>query len=312
MQKLLFTSNRLTLFIRIILGVLFIFSGIVKLVPIEPFELKFVEMGITNWSIAPYLARLLIALELFLGLMLILNIKPKFTCISTISLLFFFTLYLFYEIVQNGNNGNCGCFGTLIMLTPLESIVKNIVMIALLAFLFWKNRIAFEYRLKLFVPLIIVLSLLIPFVIYPLDNVESRLKANSGKLNYSFPHHLIPGFAINGDTIDLKKGEHLLAFMSVNCLHCKKAAYKLYILSNQHQLPPTYLILIGTDDMVVDFKKETKADFPYYLFNEKEFFDIAGNSIPSILYLKEGIVKARFDNVTLTEALLLKALKNTP
>jgi uncharacterized membrane protein YphA (DoxX/SURF4 family) len=305
-------SDWLLIFVRILLGSLFIFSGIVKLIPIEAFELKFVEIGIANWTFAPYLARVLIGFELFLGVMLLTNIKPKITVICTIALLVFFIAYLIYDIILNGNDSNCGCFGTFIVMTPLESIIKNLLMIPLLILLLVLNKKEFSFRLNLIVPILIFLSLALPFILYPVDDIESYQNANTEKVGYDFPTELIPDFNIKGNKIDLKKGEYLLAFMSVNCVHCKKAAYKLFILSQQKKLPPVYLVLLGTEELVPGFVMETKANFPYYLYNEKQFFEIAGSSIPKILYLKEGIVKAKFDNITLTEENLEKVLKTNP
>src|SRR6187402_3624166 len=94
-------SDWLLVVIRVILGLLFIFSGVVKINPIEPFELKFVELGVANWALAPYFARIIVGIEFFLGAMLILNIKPKFTLYATLSLLIFFTAYLTYDLIVN-------------------------------------------------------------------------------------------------------------------------------------------------------------------------------------------------------------------
>src|SRR4051812_42921577 len=117
--------------ISICLGLIFIYSGYTKLVPvIETFEFTFVDIGIANWYTAPVIARLLIGLEFFLGFLLILNYHlKKFTLPFTIALLLFFIIYLCVQIATTGNNGNCGCFGEHIKMTPLEAIVKNIVMI---------------------------------------------------------------------------------------------------------------------------------------------------------------------------------------
>lgn len=298
--------------LRIILGILFIFSGIIKLLPIEPFEMKFVEMGIANWTTAPFLARLLIAFEVLLGILLLVNYKPKISALSTLGLLLFFTIYLLIDLILNGNEGNCGCFGTLIKMTPIESIVKNLLMIPLVIGVLFMNKKELKFKPLIFIPIIILFSLTLPFILYPVDNLDAYQNANTERINYAFPTNLMPDFKIDEKKIDLSKGTYLLSFMSLNCLHCKKAAYKLFILNKQKIYPPTYLVFIGNEAMVSGFIKETKADFPYYIYNEKEFFDIAGNEVPKILLVREGIVKAKFDNVTLTEESLDKAIEAIP
>jgi uncharacterized membrane protein YphA (DoxX/SURF4 family) len=299
----------LLVFLRFCIGALFLFSGFVKLIPIEPFELKFIELGIASWTTAPFLARLLIAGEIFLGILLILNIKPKGTAKATLAILIFFTLYLAYDILKNGNDGNCGCFGTFIVMTPLESIVKNLLMIPIVGAILLLNKRSFNYKATLFTVILAVLSIATPFVLYPVDDVESHINANTEKVNYPFPAEKMPEFNIKGNKIDLTQGESIVAFMSVKCPHCKKAAYKLFILSQQHKLPNIYMVLIGKENQIPTFVKETKADFPYYIFNDNAFFDIAGNSMPKIFYLKNGVVKAKFDSLTITEEELLKAIQ---
>lgn len=297
------------IFLRFFIGLMFIFSGLVKLIPIEPFELKFIELGVANWAVAPFLARLFIALELFLGFMLIFNIKPRIISWATLILLIFFTLYLLFDIVKNGNDGNCGCFGTMIVMTPLESIIKNLLMIPIVIFILVANKKEFKFKTPVFIAVLTILSIVTPFVLYPVDDLESHVNTNSEKVDYEFPVNLMPDFNIKGNKIDLTKGEFILSFMSVKCLHCKNAAYKLHIINKQNKLPTIYMVLLGNEKKVPDFIKETKADFPYYIFSENAFFQIAGNSMPRIFYIKNGVVKAKFDSRTLTEEALLKAIK---
>lgn len=296
--------------LKVLIGVLFLFSGFVKLVPIEPFELKFIELGVASWETAPIIARLLIAFELVLGFLLILNIKPKATSILVLGLLVFFTFYLGYDIYKNGNSGNCGCFGTMISMTPLESIAKNVLMIPMVIVIIVMNRKVFEpKRVHLIIAFVALLSIVLPFVIYPMDSVEDHVNSNTSKVEYKFPVELLPNFNIKGQKIDLTKGEYILPFMSVHCSHCKAAAYKLHIIHEHKELPQIYMILIGEDELVPGFINDTKANFPYYLFNQNDFFKIAGNTMPRIFYVKDGIVKAKFDVASFTEANLLEAIK---
>ena len=113
-----------------ILGLVFIYSAYTKLYPIEPFEYTFVDLGIGGWRVAPFIARFMIGLEFFMGFLLIFGIYFKrFTIKLTIASLLFFCVYLIFIMIKEGNNGNCGCFGTAIVMTPLQALIKNIVML---------------------------------------------------------------------------------------------------------------------------------------------------------------------------------------
>lgn len=124
--------------IRIIIFILFILSGVAKMVPIWAFEKQLVDLGIVTWCQAPYFARLIIALELAIGIAIL---QPHFLkriiIPLTTLLLVAFCIHLSIQMYQNGPmNGNCGCFGQLIPMTPLEAFIKNILTIGLLIYLY--------------------------------------------------------------------------------------------------------------------------------------------------------------------------------
>src|SRR5207248_4858564 len=79
---------------------------------------------------------ILIALEFFIGITLILQLKlRKITYKVSIATLLVFCLYLITQIFFSGNKGNCGCFGTAIYMTPLQALIKNFILIIVLILL---------------------------------------------------------------------------------------------------------------------------------------------------------------------------------
>ncbi|MCB9252530.1 MAG: DoxX family protein [Flavobacteriales bacterium] len=124
--------------VRILIFVLFIVSGVAKMFPIWAFEKQLVDLGITSWCYAPYLSRSIIAFEIAIGIAIL---QPHFlkriVIPATLLLLVAFCVHLSIEMVKNGAmNGNCGCFGQLIPMTPLEAFIKNILTIGLLVYLY--------------------------------------------------------------------------------------------------------------------------------------------------------------------------------
>ena len=83
------------------LGLVFLYSGYTKLLPvIETFEFTFVDIGVANWYTAPVIARLMIAFEFLIGILLILNYNLKrFTIPLTIGVLVFFIVYLMVIVI---------------------------------------------------------------------------------------------------------------------------------------------------------------------------------------------------------------------
>jgi len=69
-----------------------------------------------------------------LGVMLIVNYKPKFTTIALAAIIVFFTFLTFYSAYFNKVT-DCGCFGDAIKLTPWESFFKDVFLLVLIGIL---------------------------------------------------------------------------------------------------------------------------------------------------------------------------------
>src|ERR1700744_4718638 len=115
------------------MAAVFLFSGYSKLGPsFDSFQWTFLDLGINSVTTAGIIARLMIGLEFALGLFLIFHIfLRQFTYPAIITILVIFIGYLLIVLIQQGNNGNCGCFGDKVVMKPLPSIGKNVLMIAI-------------------------------------------------------------------------------------------------------------------------------------------------------------------------------------
>lgn len=132
--------------IRLIVGGLFIFSGLIKVNDPVGTSIKFEEyFDVFSYDIAPFFAYLkdislplavvLVVLEVVLGVMLILGVKLRLTVVLLSLMILFFTFLTFYSAYFNKVT-DCGCFGDAIKLTPWESFYKDIFLLLLIAALF--------------------------------------------------------------------------------------------------------------------------------------------------------------------------------
>ena len=124
--------------IRILIFALFILSALAKMFPVWAFEKQLVDLQLVSWCMAPFFSRFILGVELAVAFALL---QPHFlkriVIPATILLLTAFCVHLSIEMVKHGAmNGNCGCFGQLIPMTPLEAFAKNIITIALLVWLY--------------------------------------------------------------------------------------------------------------------------------------------------------------------------------
>jgi len=122
----------LTQISRVLVGLLFIYSGFVKLVDPIGSQYKFQEYfseGVLNMEfLIPYtlpLAILLIVSELVFGIMLLVGYKPKLTVWSLFSLNLVFLFLTWYSYTYDKVT-DCGCFGDALKLTPKETFYKNV------------------------------------------------------------------------------------------------------------------------------------------------------------------------------------------
>ncbi len=303
--------------ISIALGLVFIYSGYTKIDPvIEPFEFTFVDIGIGNWYTAPVIARLLIGLEFFIGFLLIINYNlKKFTLPLTIGLLLFFCIYLVLQIVFSGNNGNCGCFGEHLKMTPLQAIIKNVIMIALAVPVYiswegWKIRYT-----KLFNAFTGLTLLLLPFILNPIDYSYTSNNLDE-KVNYPLELNVLyqpeEPDKVEIPKIDLRKGKQVVAFMSLTCPHCRIAAKKFRLIKKNNPELPIYFVLNGDKEKLKPFMEDTKADnIPYSFALGKAFVQLSGTNLPRIYYLNNSIVVKKVDYFELNQYQIEEWIKSS-
>ncbi len=128
---------------RIFVGGLFIFSGLIKLNDPVGFAFKLEEyFGPTVFDLA-FLEPLALPIALFvviffffLGVLLLIGYKPKFTVYSLLAMIVFFTFLTWYSAYFNKVT-DCGCFGDAIKLTPWESFTKDIILLFFILILYF-------------------------------------------------------------------------------------------------------------------------------------------------------------------------------
>lgn len=139
-------TNYLLWFARLFTGLLFIFSGFIKANDPTGFGYKLEEyfhVFHTDFlnDYATSIAIVVCALEIILGIWLLLGIYKKLVAWGLLLLIIFFTFLTFYsaffEVVTS-----CGCFGDAIPLTPWQSFGKDLVLLALILIIFvYRNQI---------------------------------------------------------------------------------------------------------------------------------------------------------------------------
>jgi uncharacterized membrane protein YphA (DoxX/SURF4 family)/thiol-disulfide isomerase/thioredoxin len=263
---------------RILIFVLFAFSGVAKLMPIEFFEKQLVSIAIkpgvlhefTNWCTVPVWSRVIIIFELFLGFSLLIPFYQRnFTIPMSISMLIIFIIHLSIQISFFGNSGNCGCMGELIPMTPLNAIIKNVVTILILVYLFCVDKKSKNSN-PVFHFLLFPAIFLSIFILFPITkncccekenytNLESEILLlnnridtlvkiiNSRKINESYEPIILPKtpkivvsefhnykeFELNGKklNVNIDEGKSIVCVFNPDCDHCLDLSSKISKLS---------------------------------------------------------------------------------
>jgi len=130
--------NIITQISRLLVGFLFIFSGLIKLNDPMGFSFKLEDYFapgvldlpfLTPWALQ--IAIFVVILEVMLGVALLVGYRAKLTIYSLLGLIVFFTFLTFYSAYFNKVT-DCGCFGDAIPLTPWQSFYKDIVLLVLI------------------------------------------------------------------------------------------------------------------------------------------------------------------------------------
>jgi hypothetical protein len=132
--------------IRYIVGGLFIFSGLVKVVDPIGTAIKLEEyFAVFAGDIAeffsvfePYalvIGIILNVLEVTLGVALMIRWRVRYTMNLLSIMIVFFTFLTFYTAYFNKVT-DCGCFGDAITLTPWQSFTKDVILLVLISFLY--------------------------------------------------------------------------------------------------------------------------------------------------------------------------------
>ena len=126
---------------RILVGVLFIISGLIKLNDPLGFSYKLQEYFGSDVLNLPFLEPYALGISIFvvvfevvLGVFLLIGYKVKFTVWSLLLMIVFFTFLTFYSAYFDKVK-DCGCFGDALKLTPWESFTKDVILLALILIL---------------------------------------------------------------------------------------------------------------------------------------------------------------------------------
>jgi len=320
--------------IRILIAALFLVSAYGKVYPdpsaygtISMFEIKQLYPLGFSAELAKIFSRSLIGVEFALGLLLLFPFDlKKWVIPALIAMLSIFVVHLTIEIFTTGNKGNCGCFGALLPMTPLEAIMKNVLSIGLLALLWKRYGAQLPERSNIwFLTTILSLCMLLMFIFVPTYKAATVTESSVGEPGpdttqiaigdpvVSSPETIAGTTEISKDTTKTKpkdigpkskkscyekyfaninEGKKIICFFAPSCDHCRATAKQLTALKNSTPGFPEIQILFMDEaaEEIPDFFKFAGATYQHKVLDIIEFWGVLGGNrdVPGVAYLWNG------------------------
>lgn len=285
--------NPVTTILRVLLAAVFLVSSVAKLMSIDDFELYIFSYGFFSLNLTYIVARICIAAEFLTGLFLALGWWRRWVWLLTIAMLIFFSLFLCYAALA-GRTDSCQCFGRMADLNPMQSLLKNAVLLLLTLFYghLERKKVAKPTGTK---PIKIWLS--VAFILAALGMVFCLsvpdnwiFKPNETRYNQeAYSQAIAPDGILAADS--LASGSHLVAFVTPGCPYCRMSREKLTSIAQRNHLDTTH------------FHYYEPADLPDSLFLE-----ITYGQRPLILLVVDGKTVATFHYRNINERLISRTL----
>lgn len=298
---------------RLIVGLLFMFSGFVKMVDPVGFSYKLEEYfgpGVLNVEfLIPFalaIAVVLVIFEFIVGVMLLLGYAKNFTRWTLLLLIVFFTFLTFYSAYFNKVT-DCGCFGDAIPLDPWQSFYKDLILLVLVIFLFIKH----EYiesiftekinKLAIFIISILCLGLtyqvimhlpIIDFRPYKIGaNIPEQMQAHGNKDPKIHDFFIIyEGEEITDEVLEKDK---VLLVSSTDMKVDNEKGWKRVKELTDEALEKDYFVIGLTSSLDEDIEKTIKK---YHLnFN---FADLDATTVKTIVRSNPGVLTVEKGTIT--------------
>jgi hypothetical protein len=284
-------KKNLPLIIRVLVSALFLLSAVAKLYPTPMYgitkifeEGQLIPMGFSE-GLAPFFSRFIIGVEFFIAFAILQkNYLKKLIIPLSSGMLVVFCLHLSYSIFL-GDSDNCGCFGELIPMSPLQALIKNVITIVLLGYLYKKlPEDEVKSCSKMSIQFLSILLLMFAFI--PVQTAVQNKRVSG------FSEYVV-------SDLDMNEGKKILCFFDAGCEHCMEAAKSLNELSKEIEyFPEMHIIFSDSEaDRIPDFFEHAGTEYSHQVlpfYNEDDeinsYLEILGYEYenPAVIYLDNG------------------------
>ena len=282
-------KENILLSVKILLGLVFIASAVLKIFDMDQFELYIYSYHFFSLNFSFLVARVAIIFELVFGIGLISNTLHKLYWWGSVAMLGGYTLLLIYAFVI-GRTDSCHCFGDFLQFDPKQSLVKNGVLMLLLLFVYKVEERKTPFRWLVFC-LALMASTITVFAVSPPDNYTDAYDSEQN-LQEDLFFDLLNEPPL--DSLNLLEGKQVVCCFSTGCEVCQLAAHKLSLMQKFYGFSPeniTYIFMGNGEDIAGFYEKSQSAEYRNILCNNVvDLLKAINGQFPALVFLKDGEV----------------------
>lgn len=303
--------QRLALILKVVLGLVFILSAILKVADMDKFELYIYSYHIFNLSASFIIARIAIIAELILGIGLIINRLHKPVWWGCVTMLVCYTLLMAYALIL-GRTDNCHCFGEVVEFNPWQTIIKNAVLLILFALIYKVKEKPLKRKVLTAAGIVIGCTAAV-FVASPPDSFYYDSEPMYGYVEPNLLYYAIQNPPL--DSLKLNEGRKMVGIFSASCDYCKIAAKKIGLMQEHNGFPEENIqyVFMGSEEQVKNFFIESESKkLPYIIYDDPIFLmKLTNGAIPLIILLDNGKIYKEYDFREVNEKVVKEFFENT-
>lgn len=303
-------KQRLASILKVLLGLLFIVSAILKIADMDRFEIYVYSYHFFSLNFSFLVARAAIIVEMVLGIGLLSNRLHKLMWWGSVLMLIGYTGLLVYALIL-GRTDNCHCFGDFLQFNPWQSIIKNVVLLALFALVRKVEERPLKYKWLALAAVTICCSVAV-FTISPPDNFTP---------SYNSQQNLQRNLFIDAlqnpplDSYHLTEGKKVVGFFSSACEYCMMTAQKIDLMRQFYGFPEDDIlyVFLGSEEGVLKFYQESEStQYPYIIYEDvKNLLEITNGVFPTVIFMDNGEIIHEYGFRDMKEAEVKAFFENT-
>jgi hypothetical protein len=282
--------------VEIAVGAFFLVSAAAKAFDMEAFGVQVSAYNVVKdakiVSAAAYFA---LAAETLLGAALVAGVRFKgLTHLLSVAMIAAYSTLVAYAWQVHGLE-DCGCLGQWIALGPVETLLKNVALVALIGFSWFARGsdavVPSDGARKNPARPIAAAAMSAVFGLAAYSAVTAppppEPELPPGVIDAARPYARFI-FRADGEVFNLGEGRYLVALLSSTCKHCRAAVPALNELFLEDSLPDIVGLMMGDKEEITEFDTITEPLFATHGIDTPVFMELLGATPPRLAYVVDG------------------------